>query len=1240
MILTQTEKNLISKIKLGEIFEGPKILESTQPFIVRAKVIRGLLLHQFDIKNEQVVTRAGIYMRNIVIEGDLILDGMDGQEKLPSLTFSACHFYGCFSAKNCSVVALNFKHSRFISPSTPLLSSCAICIDNIHHCGTLNLQNVGPLDKDGMCWVSARDARIEGSILLTNSHFACPFRESLNAKQLPRYALNFLNAHILGNFESKIGLIADGGIKLVSAKVEGDITLSGSTIISGEGLALAARALNCDSNIIITPVKATKNQSFVESKLIGPANFYGAEIKGAMQISGTKIELPTVNITENKHEDALVLSQCKLKKGLFIGVFKSGEDKYSRFKCRSSVSMVAAKIEGGINLNGASIGVRENQNYSLNASDIEVKGTFLLNTFKNNSYTAKFETDSGIFLSNAKLNGNLEAQSCVIGKKKHSYLVLNRIECTKNIQINDAEIKESFHLDDSRCSGTITIYLKRPSINGFSEPYFCTFEINRAIFSKNLAIAADCKNLSINHTEIKSSLQIVGVVTRNIEMYNLIVGRDFYMSDLSFQEPPKIVNPDIVDSSLEADCNDQIEQEQNVKSESNKVIAAEIEDKVLNHLIARNAKVGGNLVVNLPSSQPVDDIFPVAAFKKELICYSGYTYYEVEISRKTGTWYSSFLHPTSIDISGSETLLCNGNSTVFHQLNEQGCLDISNEKLAIEYLKLFCANVWGGEGAFAIVENSDNLAISYVDRCAPGFSFESIRPPAVLPLETPILTTDGDNRTPEPHDKYLIEAHIRYGYGLFKGYFLILENGSISMPRDDILVFFKEETMPEFKPPLRQSNRYFSRKSYFVNDRDTEMEPVKTSVFEASKHVFQGLLVRGLKPNNLRSAFVDLRDMSVSGLDDDDGLAWGKEVTLKLKNFTYDSYVQRDTEVSKKKSIIERLQFYCLTSFSWLIYQSVLLLSRMHFTQVASKLLASQYACAPPKEKEKVTKNRIAQRLEWLALQGVKYEEKSVVVKLTKALNKLPFVRLNPIPRKYDLNAFEPQPHVRAAGVFRKEGVHELARKIDFETRKKSGLKYAKSAGLQKPIIYLLHFLYGISSKFGLSPILSFIWLVFFILLGGFTTDVVQNKGMLIVSASPVTNVISPDEKLNKQLIPSYIRHENASPVDSIKCSDSLEPLLYAADIFLPLIDLDQESKCSIGPRDINDNTKLSQWAENESNLIFGLYAKLLKYGTNSFSDSPGFWQWWRSLYSILGWIMLSLFVFSLTNRLRTNDPE
>jgi hypothetical protein len=109
---------------------------------------------------------------------------------------------------------------------------------------------------------------------------------------------------------------------------------------------------------------------------------------------------------------------------------------------------------------------------------------------------------------------------------------------------------------------------------------------------------------------------------------------------------------------------------------------------------------------------------------------------------------------------------------------------------------------------------------------------------------------------------------------------------------------------------------------------------------------------------------------------------------------------------------------------------------------------------------------------------------------------------------------------------------------------------------------------------------------------------------VLVVDAAPVSTLALTDnieEKLNAPTArESVTLSSDGRFVKEIRCGGQIEPALYALDVFVPLLDLKQESKCTI-------------------------------------SAEHGVWPWRvaKSVYAILGWIVTSALILTVSGIVR-----
>ncbi len=100
---------------------------------------------------------------------------------------------------------------------------------------------------------------------------------------------------------------------------------------------------------------------------------------------------------------------------------------------------------------------------------------------------------------------------------------------------------------------------------------------------------------------------------------------------------------------------------------------------------------------------------------------------------------------------------------------------------------------------------------------------------------------------------------------------------------------------------------------------------------------------------------------------------------------------------------------------------------------------------------------------------------------------------------------------------------------------------------------------YGACFDFGLSPGKALFTLISAILFGWLAFGLLNENGMMVVAQTPVAGYVS-DQGGTPKLVPLTT---TTSP-GNVPCSDEIRPLVYATDVFIPLVDLREESKCDI----------------------------------------------------------------------------
>lgn len=644
--------------------------------------------------------------------------------------------------------------------------------------------------------------------------------------------------------------------------------------------------------------------------------------------------------------------------------------------------------------------------------------------------------------------------------------------------------------------------------------------------------------------------------------------------------------------------------------------------------------------------------------EKKLRCYADWTLYDAFFECEKNEDETSISVSFAIDKNNSIVLL-DGNRRSIDEVNNSSRLNFEiessaddnkrNNRLllkdkgqAIDYLKFFCSNIWAEEGAFRIVESESEFRLfintdSTLPEIKPILIEKKVEkitktPPAHSDNQKEIVSKEITKKDLEEKEFWLAKTFVVYGKTLFKTVFHVHPDGNVEMIDDEALITTKElvakveeenkkkientppvidfdKTINQIEEPNEVKNikpqqtmtyenieskiSYFSpyritnKQILFIpsdkqknqSDENYEMPP---SIGLKSAWV-TSQIVRDKKKRNkildmVRSGQikpkVNLKGLKVGSLDDNHGENWGENLILELDGFEYDRFETSETiRTTDERSETIRTGDKEQNN------------ARIAFAQEASKT--------------KILYENVSNlRIKWLEKQ---YRGKK--------------------PSKEE---FRPQPYEQVARCLRNQGINDYStvlleklrihRKTTFDSNfdfKRTGLWIG---------LWIFDFFFGYAIKW--TPVIITFCLL--VVIGTYATDIFNNgyirwfpfggnygtrilsnvtvQPILIKDTETVSTVAISDEAKNK--ISELIANESAiltpdgSFIKEIRCGDEIEPSLYALDTFVPLLDLRQESKCTITSLDNGWNT---------------------------------LWRILKGLYAILGWIVTSILILTVS---------
>lgn len=275
-----------------------------------------------------------------------------------------------------------------------------------------------------------------------------------------------------------------------------------------------------------------------------------------------------------------------------------------------------------------------------------------------------------------------------------------------------------------------------------------------------------------------------------------------------------------------------------------------------NTMSLRDADIGHALVVSPVYSEIT------SVNQQKLTCYKGFMLSQIELpwSWDSRAKVASFLHSTN------RVVLLTGNSKPLHDLNKEIGLHLQDEQTAVEYLRLFCAYVWGEDGAFVLIEKAHAL---------PG----AFRDTRIHPVQA------SKQKISIPGDVYYFDAFVKYGAFLFKATFEVRADGWVEMldnePEESVV--YEPEERTYYSPPFRLGT--LRDIPDFDSDSAMPARWVEPNTFKRDIPNWSELLMQ----DKLTGVEFDLRDASCSTLIDNAGKVWDDALPVKLEEFTYNT---------------------------------------------------------------------------------------------------------------------------------------------------------------------------------------------------------------------------------------------------------------------------------------------------------------------------------------------------------------
>ncbi|MBK1715662.1 hypothetical protein [Rubrivivax gelatinosus] len=482
-----------------------------------------------------------------------------------------------------------------------------------------------------------------------------------------------------------------------------------------------------------------------------------------------------------------------------------------------------------------------------------------------------------------------------------------------------------------------------------------------------------------------------------------------------------------------------------------------------------------------------------------------------------------------------------GNSAALHDANAPLGLTLQNADQAVDYLRLFCGCLWGAETSFVLAEPAASAPwLQAADAEAQAAVEAQLQPPSAR-------AADGGG--------WDCEATLVYQAELFASSFHIAADGQVTMTADRSLAKLAQPPFADAGGGLR---RYRPRSAderwhQLSGDwqRSDDAEARQSLVVAASRpRVETGGEAGAHLPVRVR-----LGGCRCDTLDDDDGRSWGDDadgaaprVRAELAGFVYDDLADGLRASSPRSALNAE---------------------------------ATPGAGAP---RGLYGLELAERRLKWLQAHAPRDEP------------------------------FNPRAHEQLVGVLNRRGDEEAARRVLLEKLKAQRRDMAARRPLLAATLYgalELPFQFGLFWRHAVVTVLA-VWFA-----GAWFFDAANHGGLRVLplgSASVVWDFGRvPTLVVDSRAVADVVMLEHGEPVQAtrradaapgavseLRCGEQIEPLVYALDAMVPLLDLHQEDRCTI----------------------------------SGDAEAVG-WRLGSAFYSLLGAYVTSLFVLTISGVLR-----
>lgn len=195
--------------------------------------------------------------------------------------------------------------------------------------------------------------------------------------------------------------------------------------------------------------------------------------------------------------------------------------------------------------------------------------------------------------------------------------------------------------------------------------------------------------------------------------------------------------------------------------------------------------------------------------------------------------------------------------------------------------------------------------------------------------------------------------------------------------------------------------------------------------------------------------------------------------------------------------------------------------------------------------------------------------------------------------------------------------------------------------GVGRLIVYTAQIIYWICFDYGLSIFRALLTILICLAIGAWGVNTVNNdKKFLVLNVDYATPFVDDTNQ------PHFMRikpapedtsslQEQTQSAAKMECGKTIDPFIYALDVFISLVDLRHELLCNLRsaePTKLEEKNaewsmllKQTTWDERRDYLL----DEVLN------TNHPQMWVWLAAAYTILGWVVISLTILTIARNIK-----